>query len=230
MLTTSNDVLSRARNRLGTLAERGADPTLSPSETDSEQLERYLGEGIAQIAKDTGRLGTTVTPQLSGGDASVPLPPHVDLVQEAHVYDSQAHELSVKAGETVAQSAQAPGARSGRPSMIGQHAARLWLYPVPDKQYELSLICTMNGAYQDEAPGDDTGPPTLDQIVAQLPAELGRAVVCYVVAEWMSDNGEQGLAQNERARFERDVQKYSDEPRQQRTHEREYQPLGGLAS
>jgi len=230
MLSTASDVLARAKTRIGTLAERGGDPTLSASDADDELLTDFLGDAITQIAKDTDRLETTTTPETVAGEPSVSLPPHIDLIQEAHVHDGQAYEMKVYAGQEVARAAQAPGATSGRPKFIGQHGGSLWLHPVPDEAYELSLVCTMNGAYGSSSPTDDTDPPTLDGLVDQLPAELGRAAVSYVVAEWMADHGERGLAQSDRARFERDIDKYSGEPRQQRTHERTYRPLGGITS
>ena len=230
MLASTDDVLDRAKSRIGTLAERVNDPTLPASDADDVLLTGFLGDAITQIAKDTDRLETTVTPKTEAEAPSVPLPPHVDLIQEARVHDGKSFAMTLTAGEKVAQKAKAPGAKKGRPSTIGQHGGELWLFPVPDEAYELVLICTMNGAYQSGSSTDDTTPPTLDALVKQLPHELGRAVVSYVAAEWMADSGEPELAQAGRRRFERDVAKYSTAPRQQRTYEREYQPLGGITS
>lgn len=52
--------------------------------------------------------------------------------------------------------------------------------------------------------------------------------MAYVTAEWMSDNGEHDLAQGEMARFRNDLDKYSSKPREQRTYERQYSPLGEI--
>jgi len=231
MISTVSDVLTRAKTRIGTLAERSQDPTVAADDADDPQLETYLSDAFTEIAKRTDRLRTTSTPATVPNQAYVDLPPHVDVIEEAQVEDNgTSHELRVYDGAETARAAQSADAKDGRPKFIGQHGGNLWLYPIPDKEYELLLVCSMNGEHGSTAPASDTEPPTLDGLVDQLPPELSRAAVSYVVAEWMEDNGEFELAQSDRQRFERDLQKYETEPRQQRTHTRQYSPLGGALS
>jgi len=231
MIQTAQEVLAQAKERIGMLAKRSNDPVLAASDDDNPILEGYLGDALREVATRTDRLETTTTPETVASQPHVPRPPHVDVIQEAYVYDSgTAYEMKIYDGGETARAAQAPDAESGRPTLIGDHGGKLWLHPVPDDQYELALTCTMNGEHGDSSPADDTEPPTLDGLMEQVPAELTRAVVAYVVAEWFEQSGEIEIAEADRARFERDLRKYGTKPNRQRTHQRPYMPLGGALS
>jgi len=228
-MQTASDVLERVKRRIGRLAERVGDPSLTPNSSDDAHLQDYLGDGLRELAKKTERLEDTLALTTTAGQGYVLLPPHLDVVQEATVDDGgQTHEMSLYDGAETAHAVQSQSASSGRPKSIGSHSGKLWLHPVPDKAYTITLTAILNGEHGDTAPSDDSEPPTLDTLVEKTPAELERAVVSYVVAEWMADSGQPDAAQPERQRALRDFRKYGSDPNRQRTHERNYTPLGGI--
>lgn len=227
------DVRDAVKTRIGRLAERAEDPTLMPSSADHDALDALLKDALTEIAKQTGRLETTTTPNTTAFQGYVELPPHIDVIEEAEIWEGgTAYDLGVQNGAEVARLAQSTDAEEGRPKYIGSHAGKLWLYPVPDdapalNTYEMALTCKMNGAVStNPQPNNDLIPPGLDALVDLTPADFDRALVAYVTSEWLADSGEVELAQRERARFGRDVQKYDTDPQRKTTQERPYNPLG----
>jgi hypothetical protein len=227
-MQTAQDARDRAKTRIATLAKRVGDATLTPSPSDDDQLDGYVSDALKAIAKKTDRLTATLSLQTVAGQAYIDEPEHVDVIQEAQVFDSGAgHELHLESGGEMARRAQAPDASEGRPHTIGAHGQRLWLFPVPDATYDLMLHVSQSGASTDSPqPSDDTVPPGLDALVAQMPAELDRALVGYVAAEWMVDSGEPEAAERDRARFVRDLERHDTDPNRKRTTTRPYNPLG----
>lgn len=224
-MDTSQEVLSRAKRRIGVLARRAGDEVLTPKAGDDPLLEGYLGDALGEIARRTGRLRTSIEVTTSAGTAQHERPPHLDTILDARVHDKGLHEIDVDTGYKVRQAARSPTAEEGRPDSIGEHAGSLWLYPVPDAAYTIEIEAEVNGEVGDSAPADSTEPPTLDGLVALTPPDFDRALVAYLAAEWFTDNGEHELAQQSATRFETDVTRYESAPNQKTTTTRPHNPL-----
>lgn len=247
-MQTASDVYLQAKRRVGVLAKRGEDPQLALDDVHETMLEVYLKDGLREVAKRTDRLTASLTLSFSSGDAWMERPSHIDVIEEAQALDSgTAYDVSVESGAETARKARAPSPETGRPCEIGHHGGRLWVWPVPDGDYEIQIEAILNGevpqgafvnALTQPAPSLNSVSvsgaavtvsyqPTsrLDLVVAAVPPELERAVVAYVVAEWLSDNAERELAQKPRRRFERDLRKYDTDPMRDTTATRSYNPL-----
>jgi hypothetical protein len=227
MYSSASDVLDDVKERVGRLAKRAQDPTLAPDSADDSELESYLKEALKEICGQTARIETTTTPQTTASQGYVALPSHIDHIQEAQVYDSgTAYPLDIAPGVEVAKAAQAPDATEGRPSCAGSHAGKLWLYEVPDAQYDLWIAATMNGATDPKPqPGDDTVPPGLDALTDRIPAELETALVAYVAGQWLKSDAPE-LAATELKTFRSTTKRYDADPQAPTTSERPYNPLG----
>lgn len=222
----ADDVFTRAKTRIGQLAERVVDPTLSASDADDKVLGLYLDDGLSELAKRTDRMSGSVELTAAAGDASLDLPAHIDHILEAHIDDGTSRvEIETVDGAPIAAKAKGPGATEGSPTKVGTHAAKLWLWPVPDQEYTLALEVTLNGYWESIPMGEGAG-PRLDELVRMVPPELERALVAFVVAEWFDFKGEAEVAQLARRRYERGVQRYDTDPRGQTTATRDYNPLG----
>jgi len=227
MPQTVSDVLTRAKRHLALLAKRADDPLVTPDPSDDAVLKGYLGDAVREVGTRTDHLATTTTPETTPGQPHVSRPPHIETIQDAYVHGaSKSYAMKLYDGAEVSRAAQAPDADEGRPKFIGAHGNKLWLYPVPGAEYELSLQATMNGEHGSSAPADDTDPPTLNDLVDQLPPALDRALVAYVTGQWLEDRGEPELAGVEQQRFARDLRRHRIPSSRQRTHERSYNPLG----
>jgi hypothetical protein len=224
MFFSPSDVYERAQARIGQLAERANDPTLAASDADDDVLEMYLKDALSEISKRGDRMSGSATLTLPKGQPSVDLPRHIDTVYEAAIDDDDRFELEVLAGEAVASQAKATGAQEGRPTAFGTHAGKVWVLPVPDREYTLQLEASLSGGVSFGA-GQPDDTQLLYELVEAVPAELERALVAFIVREWFALKGEQALAQQAARRFERGIQRHGDDPNPQTTATRDYNPL-----
>lgn len=227
MLTTASDVYTQVRERIGVLARRFEDPLATPSDSDETELEIYLEDAISELTKVSNRYTQSLTLTTTPSQEWVQRPPHVDVIEEASVWDGgSAYVLDIEDGQEVARSGRAPDADSDRPECMGAYEGRLYLYPIPDAEYDLDLQVQLNGAAGSGAPAGPQDPPQLDTYVDRTPTELERALVAYVTAEWLRDTGMPEASQIPARRFERDKRRYQDEPVRKSATERPYKPLG----
>jgi len=228
---TVGALIDRARRRISQLAKRADDPDLQPSPADDQALKDVLSEGLTEVATKTDRLQDVIERTVEKGQAELPLPPRLDVIQEATLEPSgsrpsgsrKSFGLDVGDGHRVAQRARTSS--EGRPTRVGSHAGRLHLAPPPDRAYALTIVGTVNGAYYETRPyGTDRW--TLCTLLQHVPAEMERGLVAYVVSKWFEANGELELAQTPREEFERDLLNKRHEPRSQTSTSRPYNPLG----
>lgn len=76
-----------------------------------------------------------------------------------------------------------------------------------------------------DAPAPQSAPPLSDYL-RQLPPELRRALVDYVLGEWLSEIGQVERGQQRLQRAYATMDSYTSEPRAPSTAERSYNPLG----
>lgn len=227
MLTTEAGVYDRVKTQLGKLSRRLEAPLVQPSESDEDALQIYLEDALSEIATITERVNTSVQLSTIPGQAYVPRPSYVHMLQKGAVYDgSTAYELKKQDGADVARWSRAPDAEEGRPTHIGAYESRLYFWPVPDTEYTTDLQVTYNGDVSDTAPAGPQDAPQIDTVVEHVPAELDRALAAYVTAEWLKEIGQPEVAAEATERFERDVRRFKEEPVHQSTSTRKYNPLG----
>ena len=223
---TVDALIDRARRRISQLVKRADDPDLQPSSADDQALKDALSEGLTEVATKTDRLQDVIKRSAEKGQAELPLPPRLDVIQEATLEPSgsrKSFELAVGDGHRVAQRARTSS--EGRPTRVGSHAGRLYLAPPPDRAYALTIVGTVNGAHYETRPyGTDRW--TLCTLVQHVPAEMERGLVAYVASKWFEVKGELELAQTPRETFERDLLNKRHEPRSQTSTSRPYNPLG----
>jgi len=228
MLASADDVYDRVRTRIGTLARQLQRDNVAPQDSDTDALRQYLEDAITTICTDTDRMATVVSLETVVGQPYVERPPYIDRVDRASLTDSgSAFVVERKDGRDLAQWGRNPAATQGRPEYIGGHDGKFYLFPVPDDTYPLELVVTYNGLVVYEAPDNPTvqDPPTLDTMVDTLPSDFRKAIVSQVVGRWFEDIGEPEVAQREKQRFYREVEKYEEEPVSNVTSTRGYNIL-----
>lgn len=224
-MTSASDLYEQVRQRLGTLARVLGQDLTSPTKQEIPVLEGYAGDAIGEIAKVTDRLNASVQLFTTPNQEYVDRPEHMDVIDEIAVhYDGTPYKIDIRDGQSVAQDARTPNADTDRPTRIGAYEGRLYLYPVPDKEYTLDIQFQMNGAYSESNPASDE-PPLLDTLVERVPNELERALTAYVMSEWLKDTGQAEAAQRPATRFVRLINRYEDEPIHQSDATVKYNPL-----
>jgi len=224
-LTTTDELYDEVRTRIGKLARRIEEPLANPSPNDEDALKEYTSDGIHRVAKVTDRLNTSAQLFTTPSKEFVERPEHMDVIDEVALYDAGTpYELDIEDGQVVARDARAPNATEDRPCRLGAYDGKLYLYPVPDKEYPIDVQFQMNGAFSDSSPAADE-PPLLGTLVERVPAELSRALVYYVMAEWLKDTGSPEAAQSPRTSFVRDINRWEDEPIAQSDATVKYNPL-----
>jgi hypothetical protein len=143
-MNTAGDVLERVKRKIGLLGRRLEDPGLAPTEADEPALMAALQDGLIEIAKKTNRFEGRATVSTAKGQAAYAVTSALDTVRKASI---GTRELEHKAGADVRAAAEGPEAKSGRPTCYGLHEGALWLYPVPDGVYEVTLLYKLNGVY-----------------------------------------------------------------------------------
>lgn len=243
MLQTATDVYDRVRTEIGKLARRVQEELMTPTPSDEDALEIYVEDALAELATRTERFRDVIRTSTTEGQAWVARPPHMHRLDVVTVYDDDAsYDLDKDDGRHISQWARAPDASTGRPTKIGAHAQRLYLYPVPDDAYPVELTITLNGHVEPEptvwffyrstqlypttTTSADRRPPTLEEMIQRVPSELHRAFVAYVTSEWLLDIGRPNVAERPAQRYERDLRRYSSEPASPSTTSRDYNPLG----
>jgi len=225
-MTTATDVYESVRDRIGVMARRRDQSVPTPTEADHDLLKRYLSDGLSELGSRTDRLTDNVVIETAAGQAFLPRPPHIYTLDEATVQDGgTAYELDVTDGQEVAKRARQPDPARRRPQEIGAYAGKLWFWQVPDDTYTVDLQVQLSGEYSESTPVADDEPPTLDQYVTQVPKELDRALVAFVTSEWLDDLSQVELANKAFQWFESRLAKHQDEPIQQSTATRPYNPL-----
>lgn len=251
MLQQPQDVYDRVRRKIGVLARRHEMELTAPTEDDEVSLQAYLEDSLSELAVETERYRKEVTVRTST-NAFVPRP---DFVHHLHVaqihHEGEAFDLDVTDGRDVATWSRRPNPETGRPTKIGAFGERLYLWPVPDQEYLIDMLCSLNGStgspgsapvetetswfflrptqlfpFGSTSSASGPSPPTLGRLLGMTPRELHKAVVAYVTAEWLIDIGEPEIAADPEQRFETDLRDYDQEPIEPSTGERDYNPLG----
>lgn len=226
-MTTAQEVYDSVRQRLGIMARRREQGVPTPNQADqSSLLERYLADGLSELGTRTDRLTQNVVLQTTANQGYVDRPPHIYTLDEAAIHHSgSAFPLTVKDGQELAKLARQPNPTTERPTEIGAYAGKFWFWGVPDDQYDVDMQVQLNGEFTASgAPAADE-PPLLDTYVEVVPTELERALVAYVIYEWLKDNGNAEMAETALGWFESRLAKHQNEPVHQSSATREYNPL-----
>jgi hypothetical protein len=215
MLSTAQDAYQRARVRIGKLARRVEEDLMVPSERDEDALQQYLEDSLVRIGTETDRLTTIIELFTTPGQEYVQQPPHLDRIEEASIIkNSTAYVLELNGGQDVALWARDPQAHEALPEYIGAYNDRLYLFPVPDKEYPIDLEATLNGQVSDNgsSPTVPDDPPELDTVVARVPGDFNEAVVRFLVGRWMMEVGQPEIGQKELNLFQRHLREHDKEP------------------
>lgn len=224
-IETATDLFDRVKASIGEAAKKDERSFPVPNAEDDDRLQALASDAISEIAKKTDRLTTAFQTVTTPGQAYLPRPAHVDVIDEANVFDGgSSYPLDVQNGHETAQLGRQPNPDEDRPNCIGAYDSRIWFYPVPDQEYTIDLYVEMNGEYSDSSPADDE-PPLFDDLVGKVPKDLERALVAYTSGEWLRLMGYPEIGQSYLQRFYRDVRSYDTEPIQQSRATVEYNPL-----
>ncbi len=146
-MQTAADLFKRVRRRAGLLARRAGDPSLVPTGADEDALLDYVKDGLVEIARRTRRFEDSAEIETVAGQACVGVTIALDSV---HSVECDSANLEHRAGADVREWGVGANAASGKPKYFGLTQGVLWLYPVPDAVYTLSLLYSLNGAVAEE--------------------------------------------------------------------------------
>lgn len=149
-MNTLSDVLDKVKARAGLLARRADDPSLTPTDGDDDVLTSFIEDGLIEIASRTDRFEAQTTITTAAGTAGYGAPAAAAHVKSVTIGGD---ELDHAPGDLRAQ-ATAPDATGGKPCRYAFSEGALWLSPVPDDAYDVTLLYALNGAFVTDADND----------------------------------------------------------------------------
>lgn len=225
-MTTLTSIREQVERRTALLARTKQNPALMTTPADDGTLDVFTRQGAAEIAVKTGRVEAVATIPLAAGQSGYDVPLTVFRVQRATLtYDLgegvRTYDLPHQDGARVR--AEAADGFGGSPARFGLHGGRLFVSPVPITNGTLRLYY-LAGSMIGEAGPSDTD-ETAGDVEAEMPEELERMLVDYVVSEWLREIGEHQAADPIRSRYLSDLDDMRGNPRVPRTTRPPYRPV-----